>query len=187
MANFFNNDEKGIEGVLSGAGKAVKPVTRSASDQLNFTQDLKNSFYGIPANDNQDQNGDKGIEDPNQTAGTSRADKKGQHNIRNPIIQQAKANRRQKYKALGKSEEDMQKLENLRNKLHQMQTAGIMEPQKTPEEQQKEKKPIYYQILEEEAKKKQQKQEEKQEEVKKKEDLSVVQKRTAAERRPGAG
>lgn len=186
MANFFNNDEKGIEGVLSGAGKAVKPVAKSAADQTKFSQDLQNQFYGVTGK-NPDQNGDQGIEDPNQTQGKATADTKGKQNIRNPIIQQARANRHQKYKALGKSDDDIQKLESLRSRLHQMQVADVLEPQKPPEEQQKEKKPIYYQILEEEEQKKQKKQEEKQEEAKKKEDLAVVQKRTAAERRPGAG
>lgn len=186
MSNIFGSNNEGIEGILTGAARAAKPVAKSAGDQARFAKDLQNQFYGV-TDKNPDQNGDQGIEDPNQVQGKATADTKAKHNIRNPIIQQARANRQQKYKALGKTDDDIQKLENLRNRLHQMQVASILDNQKPSEEQQKENKPIYYQMLEEEEKKKQKKQEERQEETKKKEDLAVVQKRTAAERRPGAG
>lgn len=181
MVRFFNQDEMGIEGISDAAGRVVKPVIKTASDQTaadKLTQDIVNQLYGVTdaSQEGQDQNGDKGIEG----MGQAQKGNKAMTNVRNPAAQQAAARRTQMLKA-GKKPEEIEKLEKLRKLLHDEQVKDLFEPKKQKEESVAEK-----QVQEEEEKKKK-KQEKQVEEQKKKEDLAVVQKRTAAERRPGAG
>ncbi len=182
MIRFFNSDETGIEGVQGAVANAAKKVVKSANDQADVTtQDFVNQLYGVPS-ESQDENADPGTEQFGQMQKKATAAQKGQANVRNPAAQQA-AQRRAQMMKKGYKPEEIDKIEKLRKLLHDQQVRDLFEPKK----KQQEEEPVAEKLEREEQEKKQKEQQKQQEEVKKKEDLSVVQKRTAAERRPGAG
>lgn len=182
MAGFFNQNERGIEGVTGKVGSAVKTVVKTAVNQVSPTsQDIINQISGT-SEPEKDQDDDQGIEGMGQAAGKTKAAMKGQTQARNPAQQQAAARRLQMAQK-GYKQEEIEKIESLRKKLHDEYFQELIQPKKKQEE---EERPADKEEREEEEKKKKEQQKQ-QEEVKKKEDMKVVQERTKAERRPGAG
>lgn len=182
MVRFFNSDETGIEGIVGKVGNVVKTIVKSTTNQISpSSQDIVNQLYGIPS-ENQDQNGDQGVEGMGQSPTHGKAAQKGKVNAHNPAMQQAAARRQQMAKQ-GYKPEEIDKLEALRKKLHDEYFQSLTQPKKKHEE---EERPAEKREKEEQEKK-QKEQQKQQEEAKKKEDLKVVQERTRAERRPGAG
>lgn len=181
MVKFFNQNERGIEGVAGAAQSAAATTVKAVSDQAGATAgDFFKQLLGDLGS--ADQDAESGTEALGQASGKGRAAQKAKTNYGNKAMQQAAMLRRQKFLTQGKKPEEIDELEKVRKSLHDEQVKELFQPKKQQEENIAEKNER------EEQEKKQKVQAKQQEEVKKKEDLSVVQKRTSIENKAwGAG
>jgi hypothetical protein len=203
MIKVNNSFEKGIEDIGGAVGSGVKSAAKGVSDQVKIAaQDVVDQLYGVSGNGFSDS-GKQGVEEEGQTK-YSKAAMKTKGNYGKKMSQpfsvkgmfgfggqgrqmpEGERKRREAAAAKGKTPDEIEEDERKLKELHGKYFQELAQPKKSEEEQEQEA-PAAVRAERQKREEEEKKREEEMKKRKKEEQLSVVQARTRAERRPGAG